>query len=364
MRPLALVTLLALPALATPAPVPVVSFDDPAGDATGTGSYTPPGDSEFRDGDFDLRRFAVSIEGEDVVFEVTLGAPVRAPQVTQRSNSTAIPLGNGIYFQNIDIYVDQDPSPDAGFDACIPGRRVGFAGGRRWEHAVVLTPQPGPTRSVIDAAMGPAARAVTVVYGVQSRGRTLIARVPTAFFGAPPARTWGWSVHVSGARWDRSYKLQDRFGDGDEPDAFTMPVLPTPEAWAFGGAPMKGTPPRVVDVLLPPGGDQAAVLGGYGSGFAEVPFVYGEAPRDVAPPAEAAAPAAPSFLVVADVSGDLATLDGALPGLAPMRIGRVLGKGGRTVGRVVVTQVLEAGAVARIVEGRGRFGRGDQVVFD
>ena len=46
-------------------------------------------------------------------------------------------------------------------------------------------------------------------------------------------------------------------------NAFTMPVLSVREAFAFGGAPEGNLHPRVVDVLLPPGVDQKAVLGSF-----------------------------------------------------------------------------------------------------
>ncbi|HEY6004685.1 MAG TPA: glucodextranase DOMON-like domain-containing protein, partial [Anaeromyxobacter sp.] len=55
----------------------VASFDDPAGDATGPGSYLPPRGPEFTDGDFDLRRFTVYDEGDSVRLEVTLWCPSR-----------------------------------------------------------------------------------------------------------------------------------------------------------------------------------------------------------------------------------------------------------------------------------------------
>ena len=78
-----------------------------------------------------------------------------------------------------------------------------------------------------------------------------------------------------------------------------MPVVGMREAFAFGGAPSGEAHPRVVDVLLPPGTDQKAVLGSFSASagtFARVPFVYGEgSPPPLQRPATAAvvAPAAP-----------------------------------------------------------------------
>ena len=89
-------SLAALAALLLASPVRAVertliaSFDDPAGDANGPGTYQPPGDTDFLPGDFDLRRFAVYEEGDKVVFEVRLGESFRYPPSTERDNSTPI----------------------------------------------------------------------------------------------------------------------------------------------------------------------------------------------------------------------------------------------------------------------------------
>lgn len=392
--PLLLAAVLALPGAASAAPVLVASFDDPAGDASGPGTYVPPGDTEFHPGDFDLRRFAVLVDGDDVLLRVTLGAVIRRPAVTQRTNSTELPLTNGIYLQNIDVYVDTAPEDRSGFDVCIPGRRVAFAGGHTWKAAVVMTPQPGPARDITAEALGPAARKVLFAERLEVEGRTVTARVPAAFFGGLPTKAWGWSVQVSGASWERTFALQQRFLGGEEANAFTMPVQGVREAWAFGGAPKGEAHPRVVDVLLPASVDQKAILGSFDAktgAFARVPFVVDgpggprlETPLPPLPsPAALAPPAAPlppslrpapptgpaavpgsTALVVADVAGDMVSVSGQAAGVAPMRLGRVLGPGGETVARLVVIHVVDGGLVARVVEGRERVERGAKVSFE
>jgi carbohydrate-binding DOMON domain-containing protein len=364
----AVVLLAAAPARGAAAPRLLVGLDDPAGDADGPGSYLPPGDTEFREGDFDLRRFEARLDGDDVVLEVTLGALVRPPASTQRSNATPLELVNGIYLQNVDVYVDTDPASREGFASCIPGRRIGFADGRTWKAAVVLTPQPGAVREVVDGAMGPAASRVHVATRITSRGRTLVARVPVAFFGGAPREDWGWSVQLSGARWERTYQVVDRFRGAREVDAFTMPVTGVRESWAFGGAPPGNVHPRVVDVILPPGVDQRRVLGSSDAAsgaWARVPFVYAKAPPAVAEPAPAPGlPPGTAVLTVADVSGDLVTLAGPVEGLVALQIGRVLGGDGAPVARLVVTRVMNGAAVASVADGQGKVARGAKVAFD
>ena len=345
----------------------IASFEDAAGDATGPGSYVPPGDTEFTDGDFDLRRFAVYQDGSDVLFDVTLGAPFRRPAVTQRAQQTEIQLWNNIYLQNIDIYIDTDPSSAAGHAVCIPGRRVAFPEGRTWKRAVVLTPQPGPARSITEDALGKAVAAhVIFAEGLQATGRTIRARVPSIALGGTARKEWAYSVHVSGADWDRSFSVVDRVRGTRELNAFTMQVLPVPEAWAFGGAPEGNAHPRVVDVLLPPGADQKAVLGSFEAGqFARVPFVSTQS-TTAAVAAPKAAPAKPAgrVLSVEYIAGNMVSISGAVDGLKPMQFGQVLGADGAPVARVVIVQILETGIVASAVENRESIKAGARVRFE
>lgn len=406
---LAAAALAAAPDPASAAATPVVSFEDAAGDATGPGSYTPPGDTMYQDGDFDLRRFAVLTDGDDVLFVVTLGAAIRQPPLALQTGSTPVLLQSGIYLQNVDIYLDTDPAPGAGSAACIPGRRVAFADGRTWEAAVVLTPQPGLARSVTREALGRAADRVVFAEGLTVRGRTLTARVPAALLGGPPRPDWGYSVHVSGARWEPSYAVTSRLRGAHEPDAFTMPVLTTPEAFAFGGAPVGEAHPRVVDVLLPAGVDQGRVLGSFDAAtgaFAKVPFLSGRppgpaaaapalpspAPSAVAAPAPVPgagrsvtlspdlmprlqpggaepapggdAPAAGASLTVVDVTGDLVSARGPVAGLQAMQFGRVVDAQGITVARVMILRLHEGGLLASAIAGKERIKPGAALLFE
>jgi hypothetical protein len=341
----------------------VATFEDARDDAFGPGSYSPPGDTQFQPGDFDLRRFAVLVDGDDVLFEVTLGADIRVPQDLYRTNGTPAKLWNNLYLQNIDIYIDTDPASAVGHTACLPGRRVAFEVGRSWKRAVILTPQPGLARAVTAATLPVAVRGMIFPERLQLRGRTLIARVPADELGGLPTAAWGYSVHVSGATWERSLKAIDRLTGRLEADAYTMPILSLPEAFAFGGAPEGDAFPRVIDVLLPPGQDQRQVLGGFdgaSGAWARVPFVYAQPPG--APPVTGPAepPAAPALppppFQVVDVSGAMVTISGPAKELQSMQLGQVLGREGQPVARLVVVQLMEKGAVCSAVEG------GDQIV--
>ncbi len=366
-----LVTALAWAGPGRAAPRLVATFEDARDDAFGPGSYAPPGDTQFQPGDFDLRRFTVLVDGSDVIFEVTLGADIRVPQDLYRTSGTPARLWNNLSLQNIDIYIDTDPASPAGHTACVPGRRVAFEAGRTWKRAVILTPQPGLARAVTADALPVAARSMLFPERVQLRGRTLIARVPADELGGLPTAAWGYSVHVSGATWERSLKVIDRLTGRLEADAFTMPILSLREAFAFGGAPESDAFPRVIDVLLAPGQDQRAVLGAFGSvsgAWARVPFVYAQPPGPPLAPGPETAPATaawppPPFTVV-DVSGAMVTITGPAKELKAMQLGQVLGAKGEPVARLVIVQLLEKGAVASVVEGGDRIVPGARVRFE
>jgi len=353
------------------APRLVAAFEDAHDDAWGPGSYVPPGDTQFQPGDFDLRSFRVLVDGEEVLFEVTVGADIRVPQDLYRLNSTPAQLWNNIYLQNIDIYIDTDPASPAGHTACVPGRRVGFEPGRTWKRAVILTPQPGLARSITADALPVPSRSMLFPDRLQLRGRTIIARVPADQLGGFPTAAWGYSVHVSGATWERNLRVIDRLTGQAEADAFTMPIYSLREAWVFGGAPEGASFPRVIDVLLPPGQDQRAVLGSFApatGAWARVPFVYAQPPGPPPAPGPAVSPGSPALppppFTVVDVSGAMVTIAGPVKELKAMQLGRVLGPKGEPVARLVVVQLLEKGAVASVVDGGDAIAPGARVRFD
>jgi hypothetical protein len=190
-------------------------------------------------------------------------------------------------------------------------------------------------------------------------------------------------VHVSGASWERSFTVADRLRGTRDANAFTMPVVAMPEAYAFGGAPPGEMHPRVVDVLLPRGANQRGVLGSFtADSFAQVPFVSAEPQPlslSVAPasapskasekPDPARAPEKPKpappgpELKVSYIAGNMISLAGSVPGLEPMQFGEVLGADGSAVARVVVVQVVEGGVVVSAVENADKIAPGARVRF-
>ena len=377
-RVTALLALAALPAAA--APFSLV-LEDPRGDGNGPGSYLMPSGSEYRAGDFDLRRFSVRVDGKEAVIEVTLGTAIRNEIVPERSRASNLDLSNGLSLQNVDIYVDT--TPGAGFTQGLPGRRVAFAPEEAWDVAIALTPQPAATRSVLQAWDRAAAKQVLAPGPIRSTGPTLSVRIPLWQLGGEPKPTWGWSVMVSGALWESSFQVLERIRGGYEVNAFTMPVYAIPEEQAFGGGTVNGNQPYVIDAILPEGRTQAQVLGSYAADrFAVIPMVYPSRPKPapaaapaagvplaltpaldaaaplVAPQAAAAAPepgrpdaGAPLGLEIATVEGDTAVIPAPQGALKAWQIGIVFDGAGRRIGRVVVTTVAEKFVLATIAEG-------------
>ena len=82
--------------------------------------------------------------------------------------------------------------------------------------------------------------------------------------------------------------------------------------------------------------------------------------------ARATAPSRPAGpeLTVQYVAGNMISLSGPAAGLQPMQFGRVVGKDGSTIARVVIVQVLETGLVVSAVENGEKITRGARVRFD
>ena len=209
------------PGRAGPAPLGaprlVAAFEDARDDATGPGSYVA------------ARRHPVPGRRLRPAPLRRAGGRRRRPlrgDAGRRHPRAAGPLPdqlhagqarNNLYLQNIDIYLDTDPTSPAGHTACVPGRRVGL---RRRPHleaggdphpAARAGPggdrrrpaRPPPTQDDLPGP-APAARPHP-----RSPGSG-----PTSSAASPPP-AWGYSVQVSGATWERNLRAIDRLtGDG------------------------------------------------------------------------------------------------------------------------------------------------------
>ncbi|MCB9530041.1 MAG: hypothetical protein H6701_16925 [Myxococcales bacterium] len=338
---------------------PVIALTDPAHDDDGPGGYVHPSGRPYARGQYDLRRFEAEVVGDVLELRVTLDAPIRRPIEPRISGARTIALDNGVYVQNIDVYLDT--TPGAGFTEGIPGRRVSFAPADAWDHAIVLTPQPYKVRAVLEG-WGRAGAHVSVPADVVDEGRTAIARVPLDRLGGPPAPHWGYAIAVSGARWDETLAVVDLLTDDARLDAYTLPVHTVAENEAFGGGALGAAHTQVIDIFTPPGLTQRDAL----AGRAILPMIRLDG-RPPAAPAPAAAPApeatpAAADPTIKDILDTTVVITGAPP-TAPYRLAEVYDRDGRRAGKVVVTAIHPEFVTATIVEGLATIQRGMTVRF-
>ncbi|MBI4817815.1 MAG: hypothetical protein HY791_16255 [Deltaproteobacteria bacterium] len=342
----------------------LISLEDESGDDSGPGRYTHPTNPDFSKGSFDLKRLVISVEGGDAVFSVTLAAPIRRPHEARRTDARPLPLENGVYVQNVDIYVDTQPS--AGLSVSIPGRRVRFRADEAWDFAVLLTPLPFEARSILSDALPEAAGRVVVPANVAAKGATLVTRVPLSALGAAPSSEWGVQVLVTGALWSQSLAAVDRLIGRHEPNVLAMPVTTLPETFAFGGGELGRAHPWVIDLFDPPGTTQAALLSSYGANdFATVPMHYSHerlCTRDgsCVPTSSAAVATGVVEAKVASMTDGKIVVTPAL-GLNVWDFADVLDAAGQPVARVVVNRVFSDFVLATVVEGADRVVLGARV---
>lgn len=156
--------------LAAPPPLGkvLVAFDDPEGDALGSGKLIPPANPLYKLGNFDLRRLEVGEEGSDWVFTFRLG------QIDNPWNSPT-----GLSLTTLDLYIatedkSDDPAP------LLPGRRAKSA--TPWTHALWIEGwQSGLYR-------GDGQKITEVRIVVDPLGRRVVATVPKTLLPGHPGQ--------------------------------------------------------------------------------------------------------------------------------------------------------------------------------
>lgn len=371
--PLALLLFCALLAShASAAPPGPVVLDDPPRDDDGNGRYVYPSNQAYRRNSFDLRRFTVERDGNDLIFRVALGKPIWRPPETRRSEAARFVLDNGVYVQHIDIYIDQRPGE--GHTDALPGRNFVVEPESAWEKAVVLTPRPFYLKSLIGEWKP--SRDV-LVPRVRSYANVVEARISMASLGGRWDPAWGYLVISAGAVWENTFDAFDRLVGGPIQNALTMPVVTVAEPLAFGGGELEAWHPFVIDAIVPEGLRQSALLNSFDSAtrqLASLPAVYPdpdarraavmtfEATQSstlAAIPKVSAAPGRETK--VREVRDELVVLE-LLPDVNTFAMGDVL-EDGVVAGRVVVTAVYPKFILATVVEGKESIRPGATVRF-
>jgi len=248
--------ILALAAFGASAATPVIGMSDPVGDDYGPGSYVYPTNSVFAPGAFDIVKFEVFSEGEEVRFDIAMAAPIGNPWGGP----------NGISVQMYQIYIDTDQ--DAGYAECIPGANVTFADDSLWDKAIVCEGGWGTeVEDAIAANVDPDMAAhIHVAHKASVSVATLSIWVPADWLGTP-ADGWGYQVLVMSQEGSREVM------DGIK----VRRVLAERTEWQLGGSDESGYHPNVVDMLDLPGVDQKTTLSAFSKDddvFAVVSHIY------------------------------------------------------------------------------------------
>ncbi|MBM4343014.1 MAG: hypothetical protein FJ100_06515 [Deltaproteobacteria bacterium] len=264
----AIAAVAALPLMPLAAEPPIV-LADPEGDDNGPGSYKYPTDAVYKPKSFDLKKLEVIDKGDDVEFRVTLATTIEDPW-----NSPSWPDGggNGFSLQFVQVYLDTDHQPGAGFNRPLPGLgNAQFESAEAWDKVVLISPQPRARLSAeVKAKAGNQRAGVVIPKTTKATGKTLIAVVKKAEVGQPSAK-WGYQAVV-----------QSNEGFPVEKDILTRPVHQTVGPHRFGGGDDGPCDPHVIDILAGAGkGDRSEVEAQHkalkyacGGKVATIPMVY------------------------------------------------------------------------------------------
>lgn len=274
-------------------------LSDPRGDDHGDGSLAYPLGlpDDFGRGELDL----VALEAERVSggteFTATFARPVRKPYrkpIDDGGTQLTTVARLGFYNFNLDIYIDIDRKPGSGRVTTLPGRVAEVSEGTAWEKVICLTPRPDvaaiqlrriltyAARKELKAERGRVSEAEAEQISAQIAleleqdcffptrvrvsGPKVRFFVPATFLGGTARPTWAYAVAVTAA----SINAEVEAAASNEDSwlatyrggrLMNFPVVP-------GGATgMLGTSkndaelmPPILDILVPPGVSQEAVL--------------------------------------------------------------------------------------------------------
>jgi len=316
-RPFALV----LWALASPAAGQQVVLQDPAGDENGPGTYTLPAVQGFRKGSFDLREVRLDGVADGVEIRVTWQSPPDPVQVRTSSGATH----REVFLQVVDLYF-QAPAAEPGHREVLPGRRVVLQDARGWHRGVILSAIPEVLEAHYRRAAPDRAGDLCFPRGLRWTGRTLQARVPRRCLPEDWSRS-GVLVLVTalgpGGGFQGMAGGADRRAAWDAEDPWVRridAVVGQCNVWedglgaspcAIGGCNPCEAHPFVLDLLVPEGAAQHAMLGDFGAGRpAALPLVFppGVSPRDGPPSGSPHAADPPSRLPVVSIRGETLSL--------------------------------------------------------
>jgi len=296
--PVLVVTVLIAAPPAALAKKPIFTLTDPRGDDHGDGNYIYPDNYDLDPGQLDILSFDAVDEGNGTRFEVTFAKPVKKPERQAIDDlGTQLPdvARYGFYNLNLDVYIDTDRVPGSGGVTMLPGRQAEIDPATAWEKAIILTPRPNEAKSELQRMLvkilnedsrrdsdlkdeDVEALKKQIPLDIESRiffptqvrvlGQKISFFVPALFLGGPAKANWAYVVASSGSdllQWqDPSRSL---LSPGQKMKS--LMILPvSPGRWhdRFGGgrdnAPLQ---PPLIDIIVPKGKKQEAILSDFSS---------------------------------------------------------------------------------------------------
>ena len=223
----------------------LLDITDPIGDDNGPGSYTSPSDPVFQEGVFDVTKFKVRYDEQNVSFDFTI-----AGDITNPWNGPA-----GYSLQTFDVYVDMDPEKSTGARMLLPGRNAALEPGYGWDVAIwseSWTPQI--------YASAPGSLQPIPISGVEMKvlldlnTSTFSIRIPRSVFGVSDPQDWAVAAMIlsqEGYPSDGVWRVRD--------------IEKSASQWKFGGAPSDLNHTRIIDIAWIEGSniDQHKILSNY-----------------------------------------------------------------------------------------------------
>ena len=214
---------------------------DPVGDDHGPGTYSYPSDAVFTQGSYDIERFTVGTEGDQLVFAFDMVAPIQNPWGSPRNFS----------IQTFDIYIDTDVGTDNGERSLIDGRNASVAEGSGWEFGITVEGwEPAIYRAGAEGTVEETRPTFDVaVFGDQGR---VVVRIPLSLLGVGDPATSGYAAVVLSQEGFPSQGVR-RVRD----------VQANAEQFRLGGAPDDANHTRIIDVAWATEGEQEELLSTY-----------------------------------------------------------------------------------------------------
>ena len=218
-----------------------LDISDPVGDDHGPGRYTYPSDAVFTQGSYDIERFTVGTENDQLVLAFDMVAPIQNPWGSPRNFSV----------QTFDIYIDTDPGTDNGERSLIDGRNASVAEGSGWEYGITVEGwEPAIYRAGAEGTVEETRPSFDIaVFGGQGR---VVARIPLELLGEGDPAAWGYAAVVLSQE-----------GFPSEGVRRVRDVEANAEAFRLGGAPDDANHTRIIDVAWAAAGEQEDLLTSY-----------------------------------------------------------------------------------------------------